>query len=166
MSSTSKEQARVKLLIAGTQKHFGNAASLTFSDASFTPASALVQLLVGYSATFDDVDTARVTLNAKVAARKARQPSMRAVIRKYETYLQGLYNGLPDVLADFGLAPPKARAVSVATKGQAVVKSRATRQARHTMGKRQRQKVKGEVSSPAAPPAPPLPNGTPAATKS
>jgi hypothetical protein len=55
-----------------------------------------------------------------------------------------------DVLADFGLALPKARATKLETKVQAVVKGKATRQARHTMGKKQKASVKG------------TPNGTPA----
>jgi len=148
MSSTTKEQSRVKLLIAGTQKDFANATSISFAGLTFTPA-ALMQLLSSYVTLFDDVDAARVALKTKVAARKAQQPSVRALVRKYVTYLMGLFNGLPDQLADFGLTPRKASTVSVETKGIAIEKRRATRDARHTMGSKQRKQVKGQPPTPA-----------------
>ena len=46
-------------------------------------------------------------------------------------------------LADFGLKPDKEPEKSVAVKAEAIAKAKATRDARHTMGKRQRKKVRG-----------------------
>jgi len=59
--------------------------------------------------------------------------------------IQGMFTQSPDTLAAFGLKAPQAGKKTVATKAQALVKSEATRQARHTMGKRQKGQIKGEV---------------------
>jgi hypothetical protein len=58
-------------------------------------------------------------------------------------------------LGDFGFQNPTRKAPSEATKAAAVAKRAATRGARHTMGKRQKAQIKGEVqATPAAPPKP------------
>ncbi len=48
-------------------------------------------------------------------------------------------------LARYGFAPAKPAVVPAATKAVAVLKQKATRAARHTMGKNQRKKIKGVV---------------------
>jgi hypothetical protein len=58
-------------------------------------------------------------------------------------------------LGELGFEPPKPRKVSVQTKAVAQQKSAATRKARNTQGKVQREKVKGTVT-------PPEPSTTPA----
>lgn len=48
-------------------------------------------------------------------------------------------------LLDFGIAPARPRNVSAATQYVAAEKAKATREARGTMGKRQREKIRGEL---------------------
>jgi len=48
-----------------------------------------------------------------------------------------------DTLADFGLAPRKARVQTPDQKIAATAKAKATREARHTLGKVQRSKITG-----------------------
>ena len=55
---------------------------------------------------------------------------------------------------EFGFLPAKSTPKSAATKAQAVAKSLATRQARHTMGRKQKKGIKGTVVAPAAPAVP------------
>jgi hypothetical protein len=57
-------------------------------------------------------------------------------------------------LGVLGFEPPKPRKVKVTTKAAALAKSEATRAARHTMGKVQRQSVKGTEAPPAPAPTP------------
>lgn len=49
-------------------------------------------------------------------------------------------------------------------KAKAIAQADATRQARHTMGKKQKAAIKGTVAPPAAAPAPAAPAASPAAT--
>jgi hypothetical protein len=50
------------------------------------------------------------------------------------------------VLADFGFAPPKAATRTPEEKAAAAAKAKATREARHTLGKSQKKTVKGNVT--------------------
>jgi hypothetical protein len=57
------------------------------------------------------------------------------------------YGRNPAVLSEFGLTAKKqAGAKDVATKQAAIIQAKATRIARHTMGSRQKQKIKGVVA--------------------
>jgi hypothetical protein len=64
------------------------------------------------------------------------------------TYILGSYGASAlQMLQDFGFTPPKPRGgrKTASSKAQAVVQAKATRVARHTMGKRQKSKIKGSV---------------------
>jgi len=78
------------------------------------------------------------------------------------TYILGSYGTAAlQMLQDFGFTPPKPRGgkKTASTKAQAVVQAKATRVARHTMGKRQKAKIKG--TAPAQPVTTPGPTVTP-----
>jgi hypothetical protein len=62
---------------------------------------------------------------------------------------------------EFGYLPARVPVRSVETKLQAVLQSKATREARHTMGSRQRKEIKGVLPAPGEP-APPANNVSPA----
>jgi hypothetical protein len=71
---------------------------------------------------------------------------------------------------DFGFAPRKAATRTVVSKAKAAAQAKATREARHTMGKKQKSLIKGTVIAPTAPadpatnaPAGASPAGQPAA---
>ncbi len=71
--------------------------------------------------------------------------------RDFRNYVVARYGGAPSDLDAFGFEPDKVVVKSVETKKLAAEKARQTRKARHTMGKRQKEKIKGVV--PAEPPA-------------
>jgi hypothetical protein len=56
-------------------------------------------------------------------------------------------------LAVDGFPPPKVPVPTVQKKAQAVAQNKATRAARHTMGKKRKAQIKGVVPSEATPPA-------------
>jgi len=171
----SAEIALVKQLIAGSQKHFPNASQpLPVGGTSLTVAQA-TQTLQGFADAGDAVGAAKAVLQAKLVAQRTQTPTQTAFVNAYESIVRGMFGNAADVLADFGLAPHKARVPMTAEqKAVAAAKRAATRAARHTMGKNQKKEVKGAVSaalvvtpsngSPpvATPPAPApaAPNGT------
>jgi hypothetical protein len=72
------------------------------------------------------------------------------------------FAGQVDALSDFGLTGRKTPVVSPETRVAAANKAKATREARHTMGKKQKAAIKGTVAPTA--PATTAPAPTPVAT--
>ena len=134
-------------LIDGIGKHLSSATSITLAGTPYPPAAIekLLQELID-------------AINAGVAARTAARDAVRAerekaraldpLIQALKSYLLGVYSDA-GTLADFGLAPRKPRRVLTQSDGAASVeKRRATRDARHTLGKRQKLRIKGSVAPP------------------
>ena len=134
-----------KQLIAGTEKHLTGATPVAFLGGSFTPAeiTAKLQSLVTLRA---DVDAAKASTRAKLAAESANMPSLRTFMSAYVAYVKVVYGTSPDVLADFGIVPKARAPVTAEGKVVAAAKRKATRAARHTMGTLQKKGIKGDVT--------------------
>jgi hypothetical protein len=146
-----------KQLIAGTTKHFSNASSLSFGNGSYTPAQVetSLQTLVDLRAA---VDGAKAVAKAKIVAEAAQAPSLRSQMAAYVTYVKATFGNSPDVLADFGLKPRKARTpLTIEQLAAAAAKREATRAARHTMGTKQKKAVKGTITTIVSPQPTPAP---------
>jgi len=132
-------------LIAGFQKHLANMQSITLASVAYSPAqiTAALQLLVMLIAS---VDAAKAVVQAKLAAENAQAPALRTLMTAVVTYVKLTYSESPDVLADFGLQPKKARAVpTTEQKVVAVAKRKSTRSARGTTSKKAKLALKGNV---------------------
>jgi hypothetical protein len=137
--------ALAEQLIAGTSKHLANQ-TLTFASGSHTPAEVTAQLQKVVTRR-SDVETAKATAKAKLAAEKADMPALRDLLNAYVSFVKVTFSKSPDVLADFGLTPKKATTpLTVVQKAAAAAKRKATRAARHTMGTQQKKGVKGAVT--------------------
>lgn len=132
-------------LSAGTTKHLAGATQVMLSGASFTAPdiTAKLQSLVTLRT---DVDSARATLEARLADEAAAAPALRTFMAAYVTFVKAAFQGAPDVLADFGIHPKARAPLTVEAKTAAAAKRKATRQARNTMGTQQKKKVKGAVT--------------------
>jgi hypothetical protein len=117
------------------------------------------------------IATQRADLKATLVSRAAAEASRRATDKALKAWVINQFGADSKEAHDFGFPPPKAPVKSVGTKAQALVRSEATRKARHTMGKRQKQGVKGTkvvldvpadpaTTVQAAPPAASTPNTT------
>ncbi len=92
-------------------------------------------------------------LNAAVATRATALEAAHAAdsaytsnlpfVRDLKQSLQIMYGQSTSTLADFGLAPRKKPTMTAAEKAEAAVKAAATREARHTMGAKQKAKITG-----------------------
>jgi hypothetical protein len=72
---------------------------------------------------------------------------MRAFFIAFIAYVRSAFGNSPDVLADFGLSPKKARTpLTVEQKAAAAAKRKATRQARGTRGPKAKLSVTGNVT--------------------
>jgi hypothetical protein len=140
-------------LVAGTKKHFSTASSLTFGNSTLTPVQvdAFLQTLIDLRAAVDD---AKAATKAKIIAEAAQAPSLRSQMAAYVAYVKATFGNSPDALADFGLKPRKVRApLTIDQLADAAAKRAATRAARHTMGPKKKQSVKGTITTIVTPPS-------------
>jgi hypothetical protein len=175
-STTSKTKAaalaHVQALIAGTTKHFPNG---QFTIGNTTYASAeIVQTLQGLANAMLARDAAEASAKDALKAAQVAQSQVGPILRAYVRLVLVTFGSASQTLADFGLAPPKARVPLTAQQLAAkAAKAKATRAARGTASKKQKLAVKGDVTgvivTPVAAPTPakptsPVPPVTPAPT--
>ncbi len=162
MAAKSKERDRDTKLASGTQAHLSNLASLKIDGTDYTIPDILARLGTRIGL-LDQATTARVDLKKAVTAEKLDRPTFNQFVSGFRDILLGMYRNDPKTLADFGLAPHKTTKPKVETKATAIQKSAATREARHTMGKKQKKEIKGVLPAPAPEPSPaPAPAPSPA----
>jgi hypothetical protein len=144
-NSKATQSTRATQLMAGFQKHLATVQSLTLASVAYTPAqitAALTALVALYAA----VDTAKSVVKAKLAAEAAQAPALLSLMAALMAYVKLTYSESPDVLADFGLEPKKAKTpLTTAQQAAAVAKREATRAARGTTGSKAKKAVKGDV---------------------
>ena len=149
MATNSKGKGQVvvlaKQLIAGTEKRLAKGTPVSFAGGSFTPdqITSELQSIVNLRT---DVDAAKATARAKVAAETNAMPALRTFMSAYVSFIKVAYGTAPDALADFGITPKARAQLTVEAKAAAAAKRKATRAARHTMGSKQRLGVKGDVT--------------------
>jgi hypothetical protein len=155
---TRKDQLR--LIVSGVQKHYPSG-QMTLASQTFNLPSDLVKAIQADIDVTDAADKARADWLAAVQAQTDSHQKVGPVLRAFERQVLAQFGDTQDAsstLADFGYAPPKVAVKSSATKTAAAELGRATRVARHTMGSKQKQQVKGTltpVSPPATPASPP-----------
>ncbi len=148
--SRNARQTADENLIVGVQKFLGGYAMMTIGSNTLKPAD-IVKILQ------DRVDSSKAVLAADAArttaikADRDKRAQTAGFVQSLRRTVVGMFTESPDTLATFGLQAPKAPKATVATKAVAVAKNKATREARGTLGSKQKKNVKGTV--PAAAPA-------------
>jgi hypothetical protein len=151
-------------MVDGIQKHLGQLASVSIGSQPSTTTD-MVKVFQDRIAAANAAVTAAAARAAAVKANRDKRAETSAFVSSLKHVVQGMFSQSPDTLADFGLKAPKAGKKTVAVLATAVAKSKATRAARHTMGSKQKEGVKGTI--PGASPAPaPSPTAAPAPTAS
>jgi hypothetical protein len=153
----------------GTNTPKNNRLDMTSSDQKLADGlgkhgSGIPTILIGGTpqAVTDIVATLQARINAAHAVLTSRATWQNAVVTdraermKTKAYVSGLkqallvaFAGQVDVLADFGLTSRKPRVATPEAKVAAAAKAKATRAARHTMGKNQKAAIKGTLAAPA-----------------
>jgi hypothetical protein len=155
---------RLRTVIAGVEKHFPSA-SLLLAGQTIPTAQLVLRIQQDIDAT-DAATLAHTAWIEKVQLERNAHQELAPLLRALQSSVFAQFGDAKEaasILGDFGYSPRKVPQRPVATKAEAAAKNRATRTARHTMGTKQKQKVKGNVvtqpsvaasPSPAAPPAP------------
>ena len=141
-------QARYTQVMVGIQKHITSPVVLIGVTYAQT---ALLQLFQSWGTAAVAVATAKAQYHAAVVAEEMLFKTCQAVWLALQSYARITYATDTAALADFGYVPVKHTAPTPAVKAAAAVKAKATRAARHTMGKNQKKLV--TAAAPAAAPA-------------
>jgi hypothetical protein len=139
---------RLRTLITGVHKHFPNG-SLVLAGQTLTTAQLVLRIQQDIDATVV-ADQAHDAWIEKVQLERDSHTQLAPIIRALRSQVFAQFGDAKDAagtLGDFGFSPRKVALRPVATKAGAAVKSRATRTARHTMGKVQRKQVKGTAAT-------------------
>jgi hypothetical protein len=113
----------------------------------FTPTD-LAKLFQSQLDSADAITPAKGTYKRTVQAYRDLSKRISAVVMGFKQYLWNLYGNNAEALAVFGLEPRKVAKPKAATKAGAVSKSKATRLARGTKGKKQRKATTGTSAVP------------------
>jgi sulfite reductase beta subunit-like hemoprotein len=133
-------------LADGLGKHAATIMSIMVGGASVATTD-IVTALQARIATAKVATSARAIWQAAVQADRDERAKTKTLVSVTKQTLLGSFAGQVDTLADFGLTPRKARVVSPEALVAAAAKAKATRAARHTMGKKQKKAVETMVVS-------------------
>lgn len=148
-------------IVGAIKKHLSG--SVTLAGVKYTPAKLAQMFQEGIDVS-DATDAANRVWRAAVAKERATTQELSGVQTSLRNHVSALFGETSTAFSDFGFAPKQVTPVDVATKAEAVAKREATRAARHTMGKRQKEEITGETSpAVAASTTPTTPEQTPAA---
>jgi hypothetical protein len=148
-------------LIDGLKKHSQTLPSLMIAGSSHPTAAIIAVLQTRIDARNASV-LSRATWQTDVKADHDERVKTQAFVSGLRQSLQVAFAGSIDGLADFGLKPRKSRTPRTPEeKAAATAKAKATRALRHTMGSKQKAKVKA-----AAPQAAPATPASPAVAQS
>ena len=134
--------------------HRCSVASVTLNGKAYTPA-AIKAILQAEIDSAKAVELGRATYANQVANARSATASARALRKVLKAYVLSNFGvGAIDVLGAFGISVPKPKGKApIAAKAEGLKKAKATREARHTMGKKQKLAVKAlpELPVPTAP---------------
>jgi hypothetical protein len=142
--------------ISGIKKHISSKTEIPVGGAMVKPAT-LLALFQGSLDASDNVASTRGEYRAAVAARDANEAERLVTDEALKQWVLQRFGAGSSEAHDFGYAPRKVGKVTAATRANAVLLNQATREARGTMGKRKKLKIKGTLPVPAAPAPPATP---------
>ncbi len=149
MSQTKVTQlASFQQMVAGLLKHF-TGQSLVFNGATYK-VDDLVATLNNLGPQITAADNANVTWKQLLSVANKAKSGFAPTLKALRRYLQGVFGIDSQQLLDFGITPELPPVKTAQVKAGAVVKSAATRVARHTMGSRQKAEIHGSVAPPTA----------------
>ena len=124
--------------------------TITVNGETFTVAD-VIAIFQGCLDTRAALSTLRAQVRVAMSTRANAEGKRRAIEAFLRSWVDNQYGADSQVAHDFGYPRPKKPVLSVAAKAQANALRLATREARHTMGSKQKKEIKGAPSAPTAP---------------
>ncbi|MGH7272106.1 MAG: hypothetical protein ACREJ3_16875 [Polyangiaceae bacterium] len=149
----SHQQIMDQKLIDGLGKHATAIPLFVIGGASLKAADVAL-ILKERLASAAAVLATKATWQEAVQFDAGKRNQTKKVVAAVRQILAVAFSDSIDILADFGLKPPKVVIVSPDKKIEATAKAKATRAARHTMGRKQKLAITGAAAPPLAPKPP------------
>jgi hypothetical protein len=149
MSTKNKRSDQIaadQAMIDGIQKFLAQNAQLSFGSQTKTPA-AIIQVYQDRIHANQAAQAAEAARQAAVKANRDERASTTAITGSFRQMVLAMYSQSPDTLAVFLLKPRKVSVKTPAQKALAAARAKATREARKTMGPKQKAGIKGTVST-------------------
>jgi len=138
----TKIESQLQLLLAGTQKNIP-ATSMVGVNGQQMKQADIVAKLQGWIQLLVQKDAAKVPYSTAVQAVQAVASDAHLFRVEYGQALKQVLGKNSPMLADFGLSTPQRKTQTATTRVLAQAKAQATRKARGTLGKVQKQAIKG-----------------------
>jgi hypothetical protein len=139
-SNRTTLQDRNRKMAAATQKYLANLVHIFVAGVAYTPPQ-IVKILMDDTNAADAATTAKAQFHDAVVAARAQRALLRPFMPGFRSFVLNQFKD-EGIIAEFGFSR-KQTTRKVADKAAAATKAKATRTARHTMGKVQRKNVKG-----------------------
>jgi hypothetical protein len=146
MSTTNKLTLGddLRTLQAGIKANLTDVQTLIVGGVSYTPV-ALEAKIDTYLAAQTAALNATNAFHSAVAAQKVSDADARVFRSQMQGYVISRYGKTNPIVSQFSFKPTAAKKTTTAVKAVAVLKLKATRAARNTMGKKQKLKITGTV---------------------
>jgi len=141
--SKTVKRVRAEGVLQGLAKHFARRSSYELGGKVYT-REALAGVFQAHAEAVREVDAAHAAVAAAVARERELAKKVAYLTRMLKLAVDAEFGMAPRVWAEFGWeVPKKPGPKTVKAKLEGAEKARATRVARHTMGKRQKRKIRG-----------------------
>jgi hypothetical protein len=140
--SKAARQYKLKSTVKAVEARLGGTSPLLLAGQSYL-VPELVELLQEELDAMNEVARMEVERRSAVARERMYKLRNKPILVALENLVRGLYGGDITILGEFALKAPKKQKKTPAVKVEAAKKSKATRQVRRTMGKKQKKSAKG-----------------------
>jgi hypothetical protein len=140
----AKIAAAERKMLAALTEHFTSSAILTVNGAPYK-AKELQSIFKAHIDAATAADALKAKWQTAVATAQAKAAVVAGLLPALRAHVISEYGGASQTAADFGFTP-KQRSTTVEAQAAGVAKRAATRLARGTKGKKQREKVVGVVA--------------------
>jgi hypothetical protein len=137
----TKVQNADQKMVDGLTKHKAVITALAIGGRMLTPDDVIATFQARIDAS-NEALTTKASATAAVLAERAERARTKRFVSSARQVVRSMFGESVDLLADFGLAPPRPRRIDPQKKVEAAAKSKATRKLRHTMGKKQKAAIK------------------------
>ena len=144
------KDSKVAVIIDGLQTKLpsGFTGPLVINGQS-TTVKQILATLTAFSALVKAEADAKTQFHQTAQQVIAQRPQIRELLAGLGDWLRLQFGKGNPVLASFGVSSGKRKAATVATKSGAIEQTKATRQARHTLGKKQKLRISATPAAPA-----------------
>jgi hypothetical protein len=138
----STKLVRNRSMLAGLKKHSELLSRMIHGGILKSPPAVAARFQAHLDA-LDEVATKQAAWRAALGNEESLEKEIKKLMKPLGQLLASVYGAASPTLRDFGLAPRKSVKISAEKMVQTVAKRNATRNARHTMGKKQKKAIKG-----------------------